>query len=127
MSTLEQQRSNTGTGGDDDELSSLKERLRKKESDLEDQKFFLNDCDADMKTQIEEDIASYEKEIEELKQKIQDKEKEEENSSNWFSTIIIYTKYLYTTHLDSLRLTLTKQQIERNSNEKVKSPIHRAR
>jgi len=72
----------SGTGGDDDELSSLKEQLRKKESELEDQKFFLNDCDADMKTQIEEDIASYEKEIEELKHKIQEKEKEEENNSS---------------------------------------------
>ena len=76
------QHSNTGTGGDDDELPSLKEQLRKKESELEDQKFFLNDCDADMKTQIEEDIASYEKEIEELKHKIQEKEKEEENNSS---------------------------------------------
>ena len=78
------QHSNTGTGGDDDELPSLKEQLRKKESELEDLKFFLNDCDAGMKAQYEDDIASCEKEIEELKQKTQDKEKEEEeeNSSN---------------------------------------------
>jgi len=62
-----------GDGSDDkktDELSSLKDDLRKKKSEVEDQKFFLNDCDETMRKQIKEDISFLEGEIKELEEKI---------------------------------------------------------
>lgn len=66
--------------GGGDELSALKEELRKKKSEVEDQKFFLNDCDEAMRTQIKDDIALFEKEIEELEEKIRDLEKQDDET-----------------------------------------------